>query len=123
MGPATTMPGSLFMGELSLLPTHTPVTISLVYPTTQPSLKSWVGPVFAATFLSGKKRRELGPNMGVLAALSERISVISCVGFAGRMAIGVFVFSWSIVPCSFMIFIIPAGGMRLPSVANTPYAD
>src|SRR3989338_6986723 len=95
MGPATTMPGSLFMGELSLFPTHTPVTRILgLYPTTQPSLKSWVVPVFTATCLSGKYKREFAPNMGVRASLSERMEVIMSVASFGSTAMEVFEFSW-----------------------------
>src|SRR3989338_4976737 len=124
MGPATTMPGSLFMGELSLFPTHTPVTrVSGLYPTTQTSLKSWVVPVFTATCLSGKYSREFTPNMGVRAVLSERMDVTISTASFERTAMEVFVFSWSVVPLSLTTRIIDKGGTRLPPVANTPYAD
>ena len=57
------------------MPTHTPVTRSGVYPMVQLSRKSFVVPVFAATW-KGRFRSELRPNIQERASLSERIDEI-----------------------------------------------
>src|SRR3989338_1304817 len=72
------------MGVLSLFPTQTPTTYSGVYPKVQLSLLLSVVPVLTATWWPGIISWELGPNVGVRALLSAKISVIIKATAEGR---------------------------------------
>src|SRR5690606_41956634 len=75
IGPAPVTPVTLSMGELSVLPTHTPTAISVVKPIVQLSRKSLVVPVFAPAGYGGLIG-VFSPKPGMRATLSDRMLCI-----------------------------------------------
>src|SRR5947209_13184657 len=74
--PAPATPRTSFIGVLSVLPTHTPVTRSGVKPTTHESRYSSVVPVLTAAGRFGSRSGLLAPYVGWRALSSDRMEVI-----------------------------------------------
>ena len=110
MGAAIPTPTS-FVGELSLLPVHTPIATNGVYPIVQPSLAFCVVPVLAATSYPGICRGEFSPKRGALAALSDKILLICLAIWVSKTFLDCFSFCSIILPSASVIFKILTAGI------------
>src|SRR3989338_2551006 len=86
IGAAPVIPeAKLFIGVLSLFPTHEATTKSGVYPIVQLSLKSFVVPVLTETAWFAIFNAEFAPNSKRRALLSAKISEIMKATPSGRI--------------------------------------